>query len=186
MKILLIIIMLILFLPIPIKISICYTKENYYLKIYNINLLKNKQKNKKKKKTSKRNTKLKKENKKKSTFFKTFKPTLIIKTLDKNKFKPYLWLKGEFSYSFNDAAKTAISYGSLSSISLIILRLIQILFKTKKVSIPIKPLFKDEFLVNIRITSIICFSIVQIIYIFFLILKEVIQQKEAKPNKGII
>ena len=34
MKIFLIIILLILLLPIPIKLSICYSKENYYIKKY--------------------------------------------------------------------------------------------------------------------------------------------------------
>ena len=45
MKIFLIIILLILLLPIPIKLSICYSKENYYIKLYKFTILKKGTKN---------------------------------------------------------------------------------------------------------------------------------------------
>ncbi|MGG7176096.1 DUF2953 domain-containing protein [Clostridium paraputrificum] len=191
MKLFLFILFLLLFIPIPLKISIYYSKENYYIKLFNLKLLKkgthnenedylDKSSNLKKQKNSIKKKKFDK------SFFKTITPKIILKALDKNKFKPLLFLKGSFSYSLNDAAYTAILYGLLSSLFPLLLRVIRILFKTSKFKLPIKPLFKNELLVKFEMKSIIFFSLVQIIYMIFLILKETIIEKEAKPLKGEI
>ena len=79
MKIFLIIILLILLLPIPIKVSICYSKENYYIKLYKFTILKNHtenwvENNKKKINQKKVNETKKKKN---SNFF--FTRSLILK-----------------------------------------------------------------------------------------------------------
>lgn len=188
MKLFLLILFLILFVPIPIKISIYYSKENYYIKILNISLLKKNINNEQKEDFKKSSPKNKSKNfkKKNKSFLSTISPRIILKALDKNKFKPILWLNGAFSYSLEDSAHTAISYGLLSSLLPLLLRIIHIFFKASKFKFPIKPLFKNKLLAKIEIKSIIFFSLVQIIYMIFLILKEIIAEKEAKPLKGEI
>lgn len=187
MKIFLIIILLILFLPIPINFSIYYTKENYYIKLYNFKILKSKKKpvvdNNKTEINQKEPKKTKKKKTSKKFFTKSLEPKKIISALDKNKFKPTLRMEGSISYSLNDAAKTAISYGVISAIMPFILRIIQILFKSKKVKLPITPQFKNEFTVNFYIKSIIFLSTAQIIYMLFLISKGVSPKKEVKNNE---
>ena len=151
-------ILLILIIPIPIKISISYTKENYYIKIYKFNILKKNNF----KKTSNKNRKLK-----------ISYVIEIIKALNKNHFKPKLNLKGDFQYSLNDAAKTAIFYGILQSISPYILEGFKILFKIKSFKLFIKPIFKDEFIRIFNGTCIIFVSIGKTIIMICLILKEI-------------
>ena len=162
MKIFLIIILLILLLPIPIKVSICYSKENYYIKLYKFTILKKRTKN---------------------GVENNFDPKKIIKALDRNKFKPTLRLEGSLSYSLNDAAKTAISYGAISATMPLILRVINVLFKSKKFKFPITPQFKDDFIVNFDIKSIIFLSVAQIIYMLFLIARGSVPKKEVKDNE---
>ena len=187
MKIFLIIILLILLLPIPIKLSICYSKENYYIKLYKFTILKkgtkNGVENNKKKINEKKINEIKK--KKTSNFFftRSFDPKKIVKALDRNKFKPTLRLEGSLSYSLNDAAKTAISYGAISATMPLILRIINVFFKSKKFKFPITPQFKDDFIVNFDIKSIIFLSLAQIIYMLFLIARGSVPKKEVKDNE---
>lgn len=174
MKLFLLLFILLMFIPIPIKFDISYSNKNYYIKIYNINISNKlnfkKSNNNKKEKPSKKNS-----------FSKKITPQILLKAFNNNKFKPFLYLKGDFSYSFNDSAITAITYGLLSSLFPLLYKAINILFKICKFSLPIKPLFKNELLVNFKIKSIIFFSLAQIIYIFFLILKQIIYEEEADP-----
>lgn len=185
MKIFLIIILLILLLPIPIKVSICYSKENYYIKLYKFTILKNHTENWVENNKKKINQKKVTKKKKNSNFFftRSFDPKKILKALDRNKFKPTLRLEGSLSYSLNDAAKTAISYGAISATMPLILRIITVLFKSKKFKFPITPQFKDDFIVNFDIKSIIFLSLAQIIYMLFLIAKGSVPKKEVKDNE---
>ena len=189
MTIFLISFFVILFFPIPLKFIICYSEENYYVKLFNINIIKKKTSDKKNEQvknstnnTSNKDTPPKKHSKKIQSDF--LKPKTIIKGINNSRFKPFLWLKGNFDYSINDAALTAISYGLLSAIFPLLIRGFNIFFKIKKFSLPIKPLFKDKLIVKIEIKCIICFSIVQIIYIIFSIVKEMIKEMEANPLLG--
>lgn len=169
-------ILLILIIPIPIKISISYTKENYYIKIYKFNILKKQNLNNEeiaiKNKKEKSCEKFKKNKKIKISYV-----IEIIKALNKNHFKPKLKLKGDFQYSLNDAAKTAIFYGILQSISPYILEGFKIPFKIKSFKLFIKPIFKDEFIGNFNITCIIFLSFGKTIIIICLIIKAVLSQQ---------
>lgn len=187
MNIFLIIFLLILFLPIPINFSIYYSKENYYIEVYKFKVLKKHKEiavdDNKKDLNQKETTKSKKKKTSKKFFTKSLSPKKIIHALDKNKFKPKIRIEGSLSYSLPDAAKTALSYGVISATMPFILRIIQILFKIKKIKLPITPQFKDEFKVNFYIKSIIFLSVAQIIYMLFLILKGVSPKKEVKSNE---
>lgn len=187
MKIFLLIILLIFFLPIPFKFIIHYSKENYYIRLYKFTLLKKEIKkkvieNEERREDNKEPTKPKKEKRLKKFFKRSYNPRKIIKALDKNRFKPTMRIDGRFDYSLNDAALTAISYGVISSLMPSLLRLIKIIFKTKKIKLPISPQFKDEFIVNFDIKSIIFLSLAQIIYMLFLILKGSVAHKEVNNN----
>ena len=177
-------ILLILIIPIPIKISISYTKENYSIKIYKINILK-KQNIKDeeitpKNKQEKSHKKFKKNRKLEISYV-----IEIIKALNKNHFKPKLKLKGDFQYSLNDATKTAIFYGILQSISPYILEGFKILFKIKSFKLFIKPIFKDELIGNFNITCIIFLSFGKTIIIICLIIKAVLNKKISKIKEGL-
>ena len=179
----------ILFFPIPLKFIICYSDENYYVKLFNINIIKKKSSANKKEEAQNsdnnipnKDTPPKKHSKKISST--VLKPKVILRGLNNNRFKPFLWLKGSFDYSINDAALTAISYGLLSAVFPLLIRIFNMIFNIKKFSLPIKPLFKDKLIVKIEIKCIICFSVVQIIYMVFSIVKEMIKEMEANPVMG--
>lgn len=174
-------ILLILIIPIPIKISISYTKENYYIKIYKFNILKKHSFKKSSTKNKKKSYKKFKKNRK----LKISYVIEIIKALNKNHFKPKLKLKGDFQYSLNDAAKTAIFYGILQSISPYILEGFKIPFKIKSFKLFIKPIFKDEFIGNFDITCIIFLSFGKTIIIICLIIKAILNKKKLKIKEGL-
>ena len=189
MIIFIIIFFIIIFFPIPLKFIICYSQENYYIKLFNINLINKKPKiNDIKEKDSIDNTSPNKTNNKKKNsknlFSNLITPKVIFNSLKNNNFKPFLWITGTLDYSINDAALTAVSYGLISSILPFFLRCFNLLFNIRKFSLPIKPLFKDKFIVKSEIKCIICFSIAHIIHMIFLIIKEIIREKEADPLMG--
>ena len=189
MIIFIIIFFIIIFFPIPLKFIICYSQENYYIKLFNINLINKKPKiNDIKEKDSIDNTSPNKTNNKKKNsknlFSNLITPKVIFNSLKNNNFKPFLWITGTLDYSINDAALTAVSYGLISSILPFFLRCFNLLFNIRKFSLPIKPLFKDKFIVKSEIKCIICFSIAHIIHMIFLIIKEIIREKEANPLMG--
>lgn len=183
MKFFCITILLIFFLPLPLKSSIYYSKENYYIKFYNFNIIR-KQKNnleKQKEDETTSNQKPKKENKKKkkqkSNFLKTLPIKEILRSITNNKFKPHLRINGKLDYSLNDAANTAITYGIISTIMPYLYKLTTLFFKTKKFNLSTCPVFKDIFFVEININCIIFVSLGQIIYMLFLIAKSIIREK---------
>ncbi|MBD7909990.1 DUF2953 domain-containing protein [Clostridium cibarium] len=193
MKLFLFIIFLILFVPIPIKIHILFSKENYYIKIYNLSLIK------KEKKAKKSSNKVKPEQKDnnaenktknaKNTFLNGLsidKVLTIIKEFKKSTFKPSLKIHGYFNYSIGDAAKTAILYGILSTYSPLLSWFFSIIFKIKKFGFNINPIFKDEIIAEIKLTSIITLSIAQIIYMGILFIKVILFIKEDELKGGKI
>lgn len=186
MKFFLLILLFILITPLPIKISISWTKENYYIKIYKFNILKKKAKNSCKEKNKKREEvpdKGKKNSKKNN--FKLSYIKEIIKALNNNPFKPKLKLKGSFQYSLNDACKTAVYYGMLQSIAPYILEAFKIPFKIKSFNLFIKPIFKDEFIGNFQSSCIIFISIGKAIIMICLILKAVINERKLNIKESL-
>ncbi|PRR80878.1 DUF2953 domain-containing protein [Clostridium vincentii] len=189
MKLFLVILFFIIFVPIPIKLSFFISRENYYLKLYRFYISK-KQKNKNR---TNSNIEIKKPPKIKTNE----KPSLIkglsvktvikiIKLFNNSKFKPTLRLNGYFSYSLGDAANTAIFYGVLSTYFPLLLFALNVIFKTKKFNLPINPVFKDEFIAETKITSIIMLSLAQITYMIILLIKTITILKEAKLERADI
>lgn len=183
----LVLLIFIVFIPIPIKLNFFISKENYYLKIYRFYLFK------KKESVNIKSPEIKtphlRKRKKKSSLIKGLSPKTImqiIKLFNSNKFKPALKLKGYFSYSLGDAAKTAIFYGMLSTYFPLLLFALNIIFKTKKCNLPIKPVFEDNFMAKTEITSIISLSLVQITYMSILLIKSTTILKEANLERGNI
>lgn len=175
------VLLFIVFFPIRIKIIGKYSKDDYYLKLYNFTLI-SKEKNiftklinkyKTKSAPSEEVTTKKTRGRKLRTNKKkySFSVSKILNNLYTNKFKVSFSLIGDFNYDLEDAAKTAISYGALNSLLPYLLLLFKSFFKVKKFNLNIIPLFKSENLINTEITCIISFNLAKIIYMLFLVLK---------------
>jgi len=186
MKFFLFIFLVTIFIPLPIKLSIYVSTKNYYVKIYRFYILKKDKLNNEKTKSSEIKKPYKRNLKRKPSLFKGFSPKKIIKLinlLNKNKFKPVLRMKGYFAYSLGDAAKTAIFYGILSTYFPLLLFALNIVFKTKNLSLPIRPIYEDKIIAETEITSIITLSLVQIISMSVLLIKAIHILKEVKLER---
>ena len=141
--IIIIFLIFILFIPIPLKFNLHYSKDRYYIKFYNINIISNddgilkKFLNKKDNiiKESKINYSKTKDDieidyKGKNLNLKPFLKTLYI-NLKRNKFKPSIRFSSNSSYSLGDASRTAICLGLFYNINPILLYIFSILFKIK-------------------------------------------------------
>lgn len=176
-----VVIVLILFMPIPLSFHFYVSKDRFYLKFYNINLLSNdgglirKFLNKKKIKKDKDieniidnhkddNDSSNKKVKSREISFKKLYHNLI-----HNKFKPTLKFDSNISYSLGDSSKTAIAFGLLYNINPILLNIFSIIFKIKRYKNDFKPIFKDKILFELTLNSIITFNLAKIIYICFII-----------------
>ena len=175
----------ILFIPIPLKFNLHYSKDRYYIKFYNINIISNddgilkKFLNKKDNiiKESKINYSKTKDDieidyKGKNLNLKPFLKTLYI-NLKRNKFKPSIRFSSNSSYSLGDASRTAICLGLFYNINPILLYIFSILYNVKLLKTDFNPIFKDELLFELTIRSIITFNLAQIIYILFIIYKSI-------------
>ena len=178
----------ILFIPIPLKFNLHYSKDRYYIKFYNINLISNdggilnKLLNKKEKTTKKKKKrKTKSEDPKKYTNIDPKKRKfdidykLLIKNiyfeLSRNKFKPSIKFKSDTIYSLGDTSRTAIFLGVFYNINPILLYIFSTIFKVKVLDNDFKPIFKDKILFEITISSIITFNLAKIIYMGIIIYK---------------
>lgn len=180
-----IILLLLILIPIPIKISMFYSNNNYYIKVYNFNIISSK---KSKKITKYVNNKLIDYtliyNKDIDfNFYKLFLKKLIF-NLKRNKHKPKIKFNGELSYSLFDSFNTAIFYGILSTLFSFIYYGLNIPFKVKKSKLDIKPIFKDTLSINFSCKSIIFLSIGKVIYMLLIFLKTYLQVKEVALFKG--
>ena len=184
----------ILFIPIPLKFNLHYSKDRYYIKFYNINIISNdddilkKFLNKKDNiiKESKINYSKTKDDieidyKGKNLNLKPFLKTLYI-NLKRNKFKPSIRFSNNSSYSLGDASRTAICLGLFYNINPILLYIFSILFKVKLLKTDFNPIFKDELLFELTIRSIITFNLAQIIYILFIIYKSIRKNRRWFPR----
>lgn len=201
------IILFLLFVPLPLKLTVYFSKEEYFIKFYKLNLLsKNdglikKILNKKKKDNKKENRNINNKSNetdeddsknKETTTNKKFDKHFIkdvYKTIKKNKFKPSIKYDGKVTYSLNDSANTALFYGLLSNINPFMYYLFSIVFKVKKFKNKFNPVFKDEIIYELSISCIITFNLAQIIHIGLLILKSffrsyskaILKNKEVNP-----
>ena len=74
-------------------------------------------------------------------------------------------------YSLNDAARTAIFYGTLCQTPPIIYVLLNILFKLGKYNFKINPIFEDRLFLKIETSSIFFLSFANIIYIIIILFR---------------
>jgi hypothetical protein len=164
-------ILLIFFIPIPIKFSIYYSAEDYYIKLYKIVIVS------KKKDIIKKDIKYKSEPEVKEKFnllsflYKNINLKSFLSNLYRLKFKPLLRTKFSLHYSFNDAAKTAVSYGVLCQLPQLIFLLSSIPFNVRKFDFKINPIFEDKFLLKFETSSIIFLSLANIIYMIIILFK---------------
>lgn len=170
-------ILLIFFTPIPIKFSIYYSAEDYYIKLYNIVLASKKKDNLKKEIKHKVQHEEREKFNLLSFLYKNINLKSFLSNLYHLKFKPLLRIKLSLHYSFNDAAKTAISYGILCEAPPLIFFLSNIPFNVKKFSFKINPVFEDKFLLKFETSSIIFLSLANIIYIIIILFKYLIDKR---------
>lgn len=182
-----IIIFIILFLPLPIKFKLEYSNRNLIIKLYkfkifsSVNGIENKYlkkiiKNKHNKKDDNIKANLQKKQSKKISYKKLYR------NISKNKLKPKIKINASLIYGIDDAALSAILYGLLCNIPVLLYFILSIIFKVKDLSFDINPKFKTT-LINFGITSIFYFNIANIIYILFLLFKSK-ENKEVAPNLG--
>lgn len=187
MKLLLTLFIIFMFFPIPLKFYIYYYNNNYYIKLYDFILFDNAVLKKKKDKTDqkKNNPPIKSKIKSKLSEIITYSNIMeIINKFINLKFKPILNFNSKLEYSLNDAAKTALSYGILSTLPSLIYFFIKILFKPKKYNFDILPKFDNAILLKFEIKSIIFISFANIIYMMFVLLKYCIHiLHKNKKNK---
>lgn len=190
----LLILFLISLIPIPVIVKAIYNKEDYYVKIYkfyvlhkptnsvdsneNINILKNEKIKKHKNKKRFINIKFLL----KDFIFPDYLE--LVRIISDNKFKPHIYINGYIDYSLYDSAYTAISFGVISTYLPLLYWFLKLIFKPKKFNLPVRPIFKDEFLINTEIKSIITISIAQTIYMAFLIIKGILFIKACKIEGG--
>lgn len=189
MKILILVIIILLLLiliPIPIKISMFYSNNNYYIKVYNFNIISSKKSKKINKYVNRKLNKLIDRtliNDIDFNFYKLFFKKLIF-NLKRNRHKPKIKFNGKLSYSLFDSFNTAVFYGILSTFFSFIYCGINIPFKIKKSKLNIKPVFKDTFSINFYCKSIIFLSLGKVIYMLLIFLKTYLQVKEVALFKG--
>lgn len=173
---------LILFIPIPLKFHIFISKDRYYIKFYNINLISNNdgiiKKLLSKKKSKDKCTKVEKSNAKNENNSFTEKKEKrkisfkkLYSKLNNNRFKPSLKFNSNTVYSLCDASRTAIFLGLFYNLNPILFYIFSILFKVKRFKNDFKPIFEDKLLFEFTVSSIITFNLAQIIYILFIIYK---------------
>lgn len=158
LPIILVILLIIFIIPIPIKIKFQYINKNINFFLYNkkMNFHKIKEKRKEADKT--------KRNKKSIDYM------CLFSTLNDNNFKPSLKFKMDFEYGTSDAANTALLYGGAWTCLAFIYRILFCLFNIKNFDTKIEPDFNKKKL-NISIESILFISLVKVIYIAFIIIK---------------
>lgn len=187
MKLLLTLFIIFMFFPIPLKFYIYYYNNNYYIKLYDFILFDNAVLKKKKEKTDQKKNNPPMKSKKKSKLSEIITYSNIMEIINKFinlKFKPILNFNSKLEYSLNDAAKTALSYGILSTLPSLIYFFIKILFKPKKYNFDILPKFDNAILLKFEIKSIIFISFANIIYMMFVLLKYCIHiLHKNKKNK---
>lgn len=152
------IILFLIFVPFPVKIFVSLKNNALSIFIYKFRVYNSK--------------KIKKTIKNKSD---NLNPDLFkksINSLKSIKFKPILNFHMYLCYGFDEADKTAIFYGVLCNIYTIIQRFLQMIFNINKINFDTKLNFNKN-IINLNINSIIFISFANIIYIAFVLFKNI-------------
>ena len=175
--ILILILLIFLFLPIKIKLAILFYDNTLSIKIFNFKIFPRKEKKKKdisddKKKAEKDNT----EKSKESFLSKRLKKITIAKkdlfyNLINNKYKPKLKFDFRLNYSLNDAALTAQSFSGINTLFYLISSCFNLFFNFKSINTSIEPSFNSDIFINFKFNCILYINFTQIIFIAFILLK---------------
>ncbi|MCI2038647.1 MAG: DUF2953 domain-containing protein [Clostridium luticellarii] len=144
----------VLFLPTPLRINIKYKDGKLTVKLYSLNITNRIKLNK----SSLKNPSGK------NPLFAFIKE---LKSLNFNEINTKFPLKMniKFHYGLNDAAYTAITYGALSSLKVLIFNMLKKVFSIKKYNLIIEPDFNNP-IFELEVTSIIYINLVKIIYMY--------------------
>ncbi|OPJ63183.1 DUF2953 domain-containing protein [Clostridium oryzae] len=159
----LIVLLAILLFPIRLKFTTVY--ENRMFRVYFFNKELNAKKKVMEEKANVRNYNIAHRK-----FYKIFKENFstAIEKLSRNPHKIKAAVKFELRYGFEDAALTGIAYGLFNGINSFIYVYLRKLFNMKDYKFDIIPDFKNPQF-NFRITSIIYFNLVKVIYILVIL-----------------
>jgi len=174
--IIILIIFIITLFPIPIPFKLHYYNNNLHIYIYEKEIS-----------FKKRVTKNIKHDIRSKDYFqilKDFYPLIknVAIKLKNNPLKPRLIFNLYLNFGFEDAAKTAICFGFLNSLSPILYFSIGKFFHIKKYTFSIIPNFKSS-KIDLCLKSILRISIVNTIYIVILILLVFLNNKKLKNTK---
>lgn len=166
--IILFILIIILFVPIPIKITASYKENEFHLFLYKKEVYPSKKAKEPKKKSEK--DKEKKSGKKK---FKINIPGLL-SSINNNSFKLKIKIDITGNYFIEDCYYTAILYGIIHQVLAMVNLIISIPFNVKLLKFNINPTFKkQETHLEGYIRCIIYLSLVKVIYILLLLVKNI-------------
>ncbi len=168
------IVVFIFVLPIRISFKLRYVDKKFNIYVYNINITK------RFKFFNKKTLKKHKIKEKWTVYFDNLKS--ILQLIGKNKFKPTIKLKLNVTYGLDDAAYTAVSYGLISASKPLILKLLSYPFKIKSQYIYILPDFNKPAL-KLELDSIIFVSLAKVIYIAFILYRNLKTNKKIKFAK---
>ncbi|GAA0115962.1 DUF2953 domain-containing protein [Clostridium senegalense] len=181
------IILAILFCPIPLKLKLKYINKKLEIFIYKKNLNLDK-KHKSNKKNIEKKEKKYKESGIKRKLSKDKLPSIYIKSLlndlTYNKFKIKMKIKSKVNYSLPDAAHTAILYGYAHQGFVLLQLILKLFFKVKDFKYDLNYEF-NKYYINVEIECIFFISLAKIIYICFLVIKNIKRKDKDKDNVKI-
>ncbi|MDQ0149170.1 DUF2953 domain-containing protein [Eubacterium multiforme] len=187
MNLFILLLIIVFLIPVPIKVSIFYSTEDYYIKLYKYKLISKLNKRKENKILHKLKNFINninkdsfKDNFSLKDFFK-----ILIKNFKNSKFKPTIKINGFLNYSLGDSYNTAIFNGIISSIFPFIYRILNLFFNVKKSKFLINPIFKDSKIITFNYKSIIFVSLGQIIYICIIFTKSILKAKEVSLRENL-
>lgn len=176
-------ILVLLFLPIPFKLKVYFSNDSICIKFYKFKIFEKSFSKTHNTIAKNETTKINKEKKKKErnrnilSNLSTKEKFKLISLIEKNKFKPKLYIDGFLNYSLNDAAKTAIALGVINTYAPLLNWALSIIFNIKKFNIPLTPIFKGCFMIETEINCIFTISIAKTIYIVILLINSYIKVK---------
>lgn len=168
--IILCILIILLFIPIPLKVRVSYKDNNFNFYLYNMNL------------TGKIIHTQKEINRsidRKEDQIPKYKNTLKIAldSIRDIKYKPTIKIRLNIVYGLDNAAYTALLHGFVTSFYPILIQLINMLFHVKESDIKAHPEF-NKFVLALEVNSIIFVNLAKVIYISFIILKNLHKSKK--------
>lgn len=168
--IILCILIILFFIPLPLKIKANYIDNKFNFYLYNMNLT-----DKVLYIRKKINRTIDKRDDEVPKIKNTLKLALDI--MSDIKYKPSLKIKLNAIYGLDNAAYTALLHGFITSFYPILIQLINIIFNVRESNIKVHPEFNKLVLI-LEINSIIFVNLAKVIYISYIILKNLHKSKK--------